>query len=759
MALLIYLALNGLVFHRRDRLLALFWPESDEKGARGSLSQALFQLRTSLGKDVIVNRGDDEIGLAPGAIWCDVAAFKEAARNGDHQGAMALYSGELLPSFTIADAPEFEDWLADERRACAEQAAACCGELSVQAEQRANLDEAVRWLRRAVAIDPYKEPAHQRLIALLDQSGDRAAALRAYEELRALLRAEFDADPSAETLELIRAVRERASAGPHARVSQAASNVRVAAPPFTRAHMRRPRVIVTAVSVVLVIAALVWSALSERGAPAYKPPANHVAVLYFDDQSPNRNLGYLAESLTSTLIDQLGHVHKLKVISQNGVRPFRGQRTPLDSIARQLDAGSIVGGSVTQSNGRLRVTVEMIDGATGIVVQSRTLQRPNGELFALLDDLSSEVSSFLRMTVGQEVKVREWQAETHNVDAWRALQQAEYLRATVNESDRKGDVRSMAAQLAQADSLALQSLKLDDKFASAVVLRGRIAEARAWVSLMADTPPQPTRWLTTANQLADQAVRMDANSAAALELRGSVDQARWLLLPPPEAASDSLLRTAERDLRAAIKLDSERPRAESILSGVLYVQGRFAEARNAALRALEADAYLTDAEQIVNRLFQTSFELGDDAEAGRWCDEVRRRSGGHWPAAYCDLMLLAWSSESGHDPRKALHLLENFGPLDSDALRQAMRPRLEMLSAAVFARAGMRDSAQVMLARARARAPGDIELLHLEAAARTATNDDAQAIELLRKYLRLNPGARYRIENSRIFRRLADRLD
>jgi DNA-binding SARP family transcriptional activator len=59
LAVLIYLAVNGPVFQRRDRLLALFWPESGEDKARGALSQAVFQLRHALGKDVIVNRGDD----------------------------------------------------------------------------------------------------------------------------------------------------------------------------------------------------------------------------------------------------------------------------------------------------------------------------------------------------------------------------------------------------------------------------------------------------------------------------------------------------------------------------------------------------------------------------------------------------------------------------------------------------------------------------------------------------------------------------
>jgi len=269
LALLIYLALSGAVFHRRDRLLALFWPESDERGARGSLSQALFHLRAALGKDAIVNRGDEEIGVAHDQVWCDVVAFRNLTRAGRHADAMELYQGELLPSFTVADLPEFEDWLADQRRSLAEQAAESCQQLSRAAEQDGEAAAAIRWMRRAVAIEPFNEPAHQRLITLLDRSGDRAAALRAFEELRAALHAEFEADPSAETLEVMRAVRARAEASPRVREASSVSNVRVT-PELAaamRPHQRRRRRFIFAGSTVLVVAAVIWSALYVRPKP------------------------------------------------------------------------------------------------------------------------------------------------------------------------------------------------------------------------------------------------------------------------------------------------------------------------------------------------------------------------------------------------------------------------------------------------------------------------------------------------------------
>src|SRR5215212_7377790 len=65
-------------FHRRDVLLALFWPEADQEHARSSLRKALHFLRQQLGPEAIASRGDEEIGLDLDRCWCDVAVFEES---------------------------------------------------------------------------------------------------------------------------------------------------------------------------------------------------------------------------------------------------------------------------------------------------------------------------------------------------------------------------------------------------------------------------------------------------------------------------------------------------------------------------------------------------------------------------------------------------------------------------------------------------------------------------------------------------------
>src|SRR5262252_1196463 len=104
-ALLVYLALAGPErFRRRDTVVALFWPERDEPHARGALRQALSFLRRELGDRVVATRGEEEIGLEPGAVSIDVREFEQACESGRNTDAVALYRGDFLDGFFLAEA-------------------------------------------------------------------------------------------------------------------------------------------------------------------------------------------------------------------------------------------------------------------------------------------------------------------------------------------------------------------------------------------------------------------------------------------------------------------------------------------------------------------------------------------------------------------------------------------------------------------------------------------------------------------------------
>src|SRR5437879_6176208 len=221
LALLAYLAAaSPQGFHRRDTLLALFWPELDQEHARAALRQALHVVRDALGGDAVTSRGDEEIGLDFAQVSCDVAAFERTLRIGQLEEALDLYRGSLLEGFFISDAPEFERWLETERARLREAASRAAVTLVGRSEECGNLTTAVHWARRGVELTPNEEVLVRRLITLLDRHGDRAGALEAYEEFAVRLREEYDAQPAAETQDLIAAVRARErAAGPAPRLS------------------------------------------------------------------------------------------------------------------------------------------------------------------------------------------------------------------------------------------------------------------------------------------------------------------------------------------------------------------------------------------------------------------------------------------------------------------------------------------------------------------------------------------------------------
>ncbi|HVT40625.1 MAG TPA: BTAD domain-containing putative transcriptional regulator [Gemmatimonadaceae bacterium] len=208
-ALLAYLAVPSVGrFVRRDTLVGLLWPVLDQAHARAALRKALQAVRTALGRDAALARGDEEVALSTGALWCDAAAFTAAADSGALSRALELYRGELLPGFHLSGCGDFDQWLEAERTAAAERASAAAWALAQRQERESALSDAARSARRAVRFSWSDERTLRRAVLMLDRLGDRAGALRLFDEFARRLRAEFEVAPSAETIALINSLRE-----------------------------------------------------------------------------------------------------------------------------------------------------------------------------------------------------------------------------------------------------------------------------------------------------------------------------------------------------------------------------------------------------------------------------------------------------------------------------------------------------------------------------------------------------------------------
>ena len=212
-ALLAYLCIaQPRGYHRRDTLLGLFWPDSDQEHGRTSLRKSLHILRRALGEDAVLSRGDEEVAVDFQRVSCDVATFEELVGGNQFQDALQLYGGDLLTGFFVDDVPEFEQWLHAERSRLRSVAARGAYRGAEQLEKSGDYPGAVSLARRAQQLANTDEHMLRKLIALQFKAGDRAAAVDTYEAFARALAAEYQTEPAAETRSLIKQIRSAGDA-------------------------------------------------------------------------------------------------------------------------------------------------------------------------------------------------------------------------------------------------------------------------------------------------------------------------------------------------------------------------------------------------------------------------------------------------------------------------------------------------------------------------------------------------------------------
>ncbi|GAA4702450.1 hypothetical protein GCM10023215_47140 [Pseudonocardia yuanmonensis] len=198
--------------HARGRVAAQFWPDVLDTSARASLRSALWVVRAALeaaGGSNYLEADRTGVGITghlPRTV--DAEAFDRLGRSDN--------PAELEEAYVLAREPLLadlaDDWVLDARDDYREQLAGVALRLADAKEQRAELGAAVHWTRRALVHVPLRESVHRTLMRRLAESGERAEALAVYERCRAVLAAELDTPPSAETEHLAGLLRNAARA-------------------------------------------------------------------------------------------------------------------------------------------------------------------------------------------------------------------------------------------------------------------------------------------------------------------------------------------------------------------------------------------------------------------------------------------------------------------------------------------------------------------------------------------------------------------
>ncbi len=197
----------------RDQLCLLFWPDIADSEAHRNLTRLLVHLRQALPAPDWLVAEAGLIYLAPEKLECDVIQFKKLAGGQPEtaealQEALALYRAPLLSGFYLPDRLEFENWVSQERNALERLYLNALASLVEIYTARQDFSRAIEYGRRYLETDELAEGMHRRLISLYALAGDRARALRQFEECAATLERELGTSPLLETRALYQTVRD-----------------------------------------------------------------------------------------------------------------------------------------------------------------------------------------------------------------------------------------------------------------------------------------------------------------------------------------------------------------------------------------------------------------------------------------------------------------------------------------------------------------------------------------------------------------------
>ena len=470
---------------RRDTLVALLWPELDHAHARNALSQAVHALRQTLGHAALLARGEEELGVSEEGLECDVREFETALEAGRAEQALELYRGGLLNGLHVSGVPEFERWLDEERERLRRRACEAAQLLTERETAAGNQVGAARWARRLTELSPFDETAVRRLVELLDRMGDRAGAVRAYEEFERRLGRDLEVEPSLATQGLIARIRARrslvtgaAAAPDRAAVSQASaaepgaaarSASSVAAAPAPRTARRQVPVLLTViVSGLLAVGwLLVGKSFGARSAETARVP-KRIVVLPFTNLGPVGQ-EYFADGVTEEITARLAAVGDLRVLGSTSANAYKGTKKTLPEIGRELGVDYVLEGSVrwekaAQGPARVRVTPQLVSTADGTHRWAVVYDEPLDEIFRVQSDIAQKVVQALDLTLLEPQRRTIEAVPTRNVQAYDY-----YLRG--NEYRHRGpDERFQRTALRMYE----KAVELDSAFALAYAMVSRM---------------------------------------------------------------------------------------------------------------------------------------------------------------------------------------------------------------------------------------------------------------------------------------------
>src|SRR5688572_15466485 len=420
-ALVALLALPPALGWSRERLTAVLWGDRDEELARGSLRQALAELRRLLGDGALVT-DRDTVAFDPAAVAVDAAEFCALCAASQWDRAAPLYRGDLMMGVSLPNGA-FADWLLVEQTRLHDLAVRALS----QVLDRQSGGQAIATAQRLLALDPDREDVHRALMRLHAAAGDRSQALRQYQLCRDHLQRDLGVKPEAETERLFQEIRQSAGRA----IAPGATPPAPEQPVAGRKGWRRMHQVAAATGAIAVALA-VWLLAAPTSREAVDGSPASVLVLPFENMSDDPQQLYFADGIAEDLMTDLSQVKGVTVMARNSAFGYRDRAVDIPETARTLGIRYVIEGSVRRAGDQVRINVQLVDAASGNQQWADRYDGSIADIFALQDRVTGAVvdAMALRLTAGEQRTLA--QHETTSLEAYDAFLRGwdRYKRAT-----------------------------------------------------------------------------------------------------------------------------------------------------------------------------------------------------------------------------------------------------------------------------------------------------------------------------------------
>jgi len=271
--------------------------------------------------------------------------------------------------------------------------------------------------------------------------------------------------------------------------------------------------------------------------------SRRVAVLPFANMSPDPNDEYFADGMTEELIDRLAQIREIEVIARTSVMSYKGEKKKASQMAAELGVGSLVEGSVRKAGNRVRVTAQLINGATEGHLWSSHYDGNLDDIFAVQTEIAEKVAGELKVHLLEKDRRTLEKKPTGSTEAYSDfLRGRELLRGELSE-----------ASINQALALFERAVELDPSFAKA---HNGIAECHI---VLADT--------------------YEPKDVAHAKARASLER--------------------------ALSLDRNLPEAHNSLANLLFNEDDLPGSQEEAMKALELNPSLPDPHRVLFEISAT----------------------------------------------------------------------------------------------------------------------------------------------------------